>query len=291
MDVLHPLSAGLIRGIHIDSRHQFTESIGGEFFNMDVLVRFLDELFNILNLLFLYFDFLLDRETVLFQLLLLGIVTLAHHVEAGIAQLSTGVVLVDFHEQPFEICDSLLISGKLLLQDSQLFAAFHPKLFLHDLAEVVFMAKDVVCHLLDMVQHTAFQNLYPDEVSLAPAPVLLVQRAIKEVLTEVPVIGRTILHLGTAVSTVDHTGENAALACPGHAVTLITNLLNLFKHIIVDNALMCIREDSLIFHRIQMFLFIPDRVSIGLEVDCAASVLPAFQNQTYLALAEVTKES
>ena len=50
MDVLHPLSAGLIRGIHIDSRHQFTESIWGEFFNMDVLVRFLDELFNILDL-------------------------------------------------------------------------------------------------------------------------------------------------------------------------------------------------------------------------------------------------
>ena len=30
-----------------------------------------------------------------------------------------------------------------------------------------------------------------------------------------------------------------------------------------------------------MSLFIPDRVSIGLEVDCAARVLPAFQNQTY----------
>ena len=41
MDVLHPLSAGLIRGIHIDGRHQFTESIRGEFFNMNVLVRFL----------------------------------------------------------------------------------------------------------------------------------------------------------------------------------------------------------------------------------------------------------
>ena len=27
MDVLHPLSAGLIRGIHIDGRHQFTESM------------------------------------------------------------------------------------------------------------------------------------------------------------------------------------------------------------------------------------------------------------------------
>ena len=55
------------------------------------------------------------------------------------------------------------------------------------------------------------------------------QRAIKEVLTEVPVIGRTILHLGTAVSAVDQTGENAARACSGHTVTLAANLLNLFK--------------------------------------------------------------
>ena len=81
MDVLHPLSAGLIRGIHIDGRHQLTESIRGEFFNMNVLVRFLDELFNILDLLFLYFNFLLDGENFLFQLLLFGIVALTHHVE------------------------------------------------------------------------------------------------------------------------------------------------------------------------------------------------------------------
>ena len=62
MDVLHPFSAGLIRGIHIDGRYQFTESIWGELFNMNVLVCFLDEFFNIFDLLFLYFDFLLDRE-------------------------------------------------------------------------------------------------------------------------------------------------------------------------------------------------------------------------------------
>ena len=62
MDVLHPLSARLIRGIHIDGRYKFTESIRGEFFNMNVLVRLLDELFNILDLLFLYFNFLLDGE-------------------------------------------------------------------------------------------------------------------------------------------------------------------------------------------------------------------------------------
>ena len=174
---------------------------------MNVLVRFLDELFNILNLLFLYFNFLLDGENFLFQLLLFGIVALTHHVEAVIAKLSVNIVLVNLHEQPFEVCDPLLIPGKLLLQDSQLFGAFHPKLLLHDLAEVVFMTENVVRHPLNMTQYTSFQNLYPDEVSLALAPVLLVQRAIKEVLTEVPVIGRTILHLGTAVSAVDHTGE------------------------------------------------------------------------------------
>jgi len=150
MDVLHPLSAGLIRGIHIDGRHQFTESIRGEFFNMNVLVRFLDELFNILDLLFLYFNFLLDGENFLFQLLLFGIVALTHHVEAVIAKLSVNIVLVNLHEQPFEVCDPLLIPGKLLLQDSQLFGAFHPKLLLHDLAEVVLMTEDVVRHPLNM---------------------------------------------------------------------------------------------------------------------------------------------
>ena len=150
MDVLHPLSAGLIRGIHIDGRHQLTESIRGEFFNMNVLVRFLDELFNILDLLFLYFNFLLDGENFLFQLLLFGIVALTHHVEAVIAKLSVNIVLVNLHEQPFEVCDPLLIPGKLLLQDSQLFGAFHPKLLLHDLAEVVLMTEDVVRHPLNM---------------------------------------------------------------------------------------------------------------------------------------------
>ena len=79
-----------------------------------------------------------------------GIVALTHHVEAVIAKLSVNIVLVNLHEQPFEVCDPLLIPGKLLLQDSQLFGAFHPKLLLHDLAEVVLMTEDVVRHPLNM---------------------------------------------------------------------------------------------------------------------------------------------
>ena len=45
-----------------ESQMCIRDSIRGEFFNMNVFVRFLDELLNILDLLFLYFDFLLDRE-------------------------------------------------------------------------------------------------------------------------------------------------------------------------------------------------------------------------------------
>ena len=51
------------------------------------------------------------------------------------------------------------------------------------------MAKDVVRHPLDMIQHLAFQNFYPDEVPSAFTSVLLVQSAVKEVLVKVPVIG------------------------------------------------------------------------------------------------------
>ena len=97
--------------------------------------------------------------------------TPAHHMDV-LHPLSAGVVLLDCHKQLFEVCNSLLVPGKLLFQDCQFFGAFHPKLLLHDLAEVVLMAKDVVRHLLNMVQHTTFQNLYPDEVSLALAPAL-----------------------------------------------------------------------------------------------------------------------
>ena len=109
MDVLHPLSAGLIRGIHIDGRHQFTESIRGEFFNMNVLVRFLDELFNILDLLFLYFNFLLDGENFLFQLLLFGIVALTHHVETVclLSKLNAKQhIEVDIHMDELDLTDA-----------------------------------------------------------------------------------------------------------------------------------------------------------------------------------------
>jgi len=62
-------------------------------------------------------------------------------------------------------------------------------------------------------------------------------------------------------------------------VTLLAELLHLFKHIIVNNALVGIGENRLLFNGIIPLLLIPDRIGVSLEVHRAACVLPAFQNR------------
>ena len=84
MDVLYPLAAGLVRCVHIDSRHQFTQRVAVQFLNADILVRFLNELFNVFVLSFLYFNFLLQGDHFRFQLLLLRSIGLAQHIIAFI---------------------------------------------------------------------------------------------------------------------------------------------------------------------------------------------------------------
>lgn len=84
MDVLYPLAAGLVRSVHIDCGHQLPQSIAVQFFNTDILVRFLNELFNIFVLSFLYFDLLLQGDRFRFQLLLLRFIGLTQHIIAFI---------------------------------------------------------------------------------------------------------------------------------------------------------------------------------------------------------------
>ena len=69
-------------------------------------------------------------------------------------------------------------------------------------------------------------------------PVLLMQRAVEEVLNEVAVVGRTILHFGTAVGAVDQPREDTASACAGHAVPLLPDYLDFLKYIVLDDARM-----------------------------------------------------
>ena len=109
-------------------------------------------------------------------------------------------------------------------------------------------------------------------------PVLLVQRAVEEILSEIAVVGGTVLHLEAAVGAVDQTGKNTASTGAGHAVSLLTDHLNLLKHIIFDDTLMSAGENRLLLYRIFPLLLVPDGVGVGLEVDSTARALPAFQN-------------
>ena len=96
MDVLYPLAAGLVRCVHIDGRHQFTQRVAVQFLNADILVRFLNELLKVFILSFLYFNLLLQGDRFRFQLLLLRFIGLAQHKDVIIdlngKQLTTAVV-------------------------------------------------------------------------------------------------------------------------------------------------------------------------------------------------------
>ena len=67
-------------------------------------------------------------------------------------------------------------------------------------------------------------------------------------------------------------------------MTLLTDLLDLFKHIVLNDALMGVREHGLVFQRVFPLLFVPDGIGEGFEVHRAASVLPAFQNVDHRAV-------
>ena len=58
MDALAALTAGLVRCLHIDGLHQLPEGIRVKRFDAYILVRFLDELFNIFVLLLLRLNLL-----------------------------------------------------------------------------------------------------------------------------------------------------------------------------------------------------------------------------------------
>ena len=85
MNVLYPLAAGFVRRVHIDGRHQFTQRIAVQFFNANILAPFLNKLFNVFVLPFLYPDLLLQGDRFRFQLLLLCFIGLAQHMCVRVA--------------------------------------------------------------------------------------------------------------------------------------------------------------------------------------------------------------
>lgn len=288
MDGLASLAAGLVRGLHIDALDQLPQGVGRQLLDAHILVGLLDEKLDVLMLSFLYFNFLLQGLRFRFQLLLLRLVALAHHGEPLVAEPSCGVVLIDLDEQPLQLCDPLLIALQLLAMDLNLFAALQPHLLAHDGHEIVLMVQDMVRHHLDVVQYQTLQNRLPDVVGAALLLVLPVEGAVEKRILRLVVVGGTIVHLCTTVGTEHQTREHAGSSGAGHAVALLADLLDLFKHIILDDALMGVREHGLIFQWVFPLLFVPDRIGEGLEVHRAAGVLPAFQNVDHRAVRPFT---
>ena len=62
------------------------------------------------------------------------------------------------------------------------------------------------------------------------------------------------------------------------AMTLLSDFLNLVKHLWLDDRRMRVVEDSSVFFRILPLLLIPNGIRVGFEVDRAACVFLALQN-------------
>ena len=278
VDVLSALPTGLVRGIYIDCLYKLSQSIRIKFFNIHIFVCGLNELLNILVLSFLYLNFLTQGNNLGFKLFLLGFIALTHHVKTFVAQLALGVILVDFDEQPFQFRDTLLVAFQLPSADLDFLCGLHTHLLSHNGYEMLSVVEDISGYQLDMAQHHAVKNSFPDEVCAAFVLTLPVQRTVEESSLSLAVVGSTVIQLLTAVRAEYQTGKHTCSTRLGFAMTLLTDLLNLFKDFFCDNRFMGIIKDCLIFYIVQSLLLIPDRIGVGLEIDDTAGVLSAFQN-------------
>lgn len=123
-----------------------------------------------------------------------------------------------------------------------------------------------------------FQYNCPDEMGRTGSCVAAVAGAYKMVLPLLKVVGGTVPHLRAAVGTIDHAGEQAALAGSRPAVALLADFLHLVKDFLLDDRRMGIVENRLFVEGRFPLLLVPDGIGVGLEVDRTACVLPPFQN-------------
>lgn len=123
-----------------------------------------------------------------------------------------------------------------------------------------------------------FQNNSLDKVHRTASRVASVVGTYKMILPLFKVIGGAVPHFRSAVGTVDHTGEQAALTRFRPAVTLLANLLHLIKDFLFDDRRISVVENRLFVKGRFPLLLVPNGIGVGLEIDRTACVLPPFQN-------------
>ena len=152
-------------------------------------MRFLNGLFNVFVLSFLYFDLLLQGDRFRFQLFLLRFIGLAQHIIAFIRQPPAGVVLINLDEQSFQLGNTAFVAFQALSADADLLTAFHAELFLHDRAEIILVSQDIPHNRLNVLENQPLQYLDANEMPITLFFAFAVQRAVKKVLIEIAVVG------------------------------------------------------------------------------------------------------
>ena len=96
----------------------------------------------------------------------------------------------------------------------------------------------------------------------------------EEVLPLFKLAAGAVVHLLPAVRTVDQAGEDAAFARFGTPVAVLTDLLHLVEHFLLNDGRVGAVEHRLLFKRRLPLLLVPDGVAVRLEIDGTACVLP-----------------
>ena len=127
------------------------------------------------------------------QLLLLRLIALAQQFIAFIIQAATGIVLVNFHKEAFQLGYTLLISAELFPAGFELFAALQPQPAFHYCTEMAFVPQDIFCYKLDMLQDKTAQRFLANIMRTAFVLSFPVQRAIEESVFRLVVVGSAIV--------------------------------------------------------------------------------------------------
>ena len=154
------------------------------------------------------------------------------------------IVLIDADKQAVKFSHAPLRLFQTLDACTDFFLAGQQELVFHNCPEVRF----IPCHIEDDRFHVhpdqIFQNNRPDKVRRTASRVASVVGAYKVILPLLKVIGGTVPHFRSAVGTVNHAGEQTALARFRSAVTLLPDLLHFVKDFLLDDRRMGVVKNS-----------------------------------------------
>lgn len=163
-DALSALPAALVRCFDVDALDKLPQGVGGHFLQILVFVYPLDELLQIFNLSFLYFDFLLQGLDFRFKLHLLVLIGLAHQRKPFIRELSGHIILIDTDEQPVKFPKTAFCLRQTLLVSPDSFFAGQPESMLHHCPEMRFMPGYIGDNRFHVHPDQFFQYNRPDEM-------------------------------------------------------------------------------------------------------------------------------